>query len=164
MTLEIVSDENFSALAGTVNAIRDGEMDVCYELLGKVDEDAVERLHAMEDHHGEYLDALEEVSIDEDESRIRATFVTGSDGEDFLRELLMLFGPCSDLARGKVTDLDSDAVSDDALEVDDDEGSFLDEDEGFDDDDDDDDDDEDPFGNSEGSEFVYEKGRVIDHS
>lgn len=163
MTLEIVSEENFSALAGTVNAIRDGEMEVCYNLLGQISEDAVERLHVLEDHHGEYLDALEDVSVDEDESRIRATFVTGSDGEDFLRELLMLFGPCADLARGKVTDADADSSPVEVVDEDD-EDSFLDDEEAFEEDDDDDDEKEDPFGSSEGSEFVYEKGRIIDHS
>jgi hypothetical protein len=163
VTLEIVSEENFSKLAGTINAIRDGEMEVCYGLLGRLDEDALERLRVLEGHHGEYLDTLEEVSVDEDESRIRATFVTGSDGEDFLRELLMVFGPCSDLARGKVTDLDSGAGGVEASDPDDDDDSFLDDDEGF-EDDDDDEDEEDPFENSEGSQLVYDKGRVIDNS
>lgn len=160
VTLEIVSEENFSALAGTINAMRDGEMDVCHELLGELDEDALELFRTLEAHHGEYLDALDDVTTDEEETRVRATFVTGSDGDDFLRELLMLFGPHSDLARGKVSDSDSadEDVDEGPREVDfdDDEAGLGGEEEI------DDDDDEDPFESAGGTQMIFEKGHVLE--
>lgn len=159
VTLEIVSEENFSALAGTMNAMRDGEMDVCHELLGELDEDALELFRALEAHHGEYLDALDDVSTDEEETRIRATFVTGSDGDDFLCELLMLFGPHSDLARGKLSDTDS---RDEDIDESPSEVGFDDEESGLGGEEEIDDDEEDPFDSAGGTQMIFEKGHVIE--
>ena len=99
MNRVLVSKSNFRVLESILESMQEYDIEGCKELLAGLDEKSAERFDVMAEDYGAYIESVEEISVDEDAGIVTAAIVSGGAGDEYLLDLLKLFGPHADSAK-----------------------------------------------------------------